>query len=313
MSGGQPGGSAPVRPCIGLALGSGAARGWAHVGVLRELASLGIEPHVIAGTSIGALVGGAYASGHLDRFEEWICGLDRRKIMKYLDVTSPTGGGFIQGKRLMDFFRGRIGDIRIEDLDRPYGAIATDLASGREVWFRDGSLFDAVRASIALPGLFTPEKIADQWLVDGGLVNPVPVSLCRALGAEVVVAVNLNHGIVGRHIRKAAPKKATARAAPSLFERVSDRLRGQATSWVRELFGEDGTPGLVDVVAGAQYIMQDRITRSRMAGDPPDVVLTPRLAHIRLMDFDRAAEAIDEGRAAVSRATAALQDIADAG
>jgi NTE family protein len=231
--------------------------------------------------------------------------------MRYLDVTSPTGGGFIEGKRLMDFFRDHIGDILIEHLDRPYGAVAADLVSGREVWFREGSLFDAVRASISLPGLFTPVKFEDQWLVDGGLVNPVPVSLCRALGADVVIAVNLNHGIVGRNIRKGPPARAEVGDESGLLERLSDGLRGRATSWVKDLIGENDTPGLFDVVAGAQYIMQDRITRSRMAGDPPDVLLTPRLAHIRLMEFDRAAEAIDEGRAAVRRAAAALQEFAE--
>ena len=300
-------------PRIGLALGSGSARGWAHIGVIRELNHLGITPHVVCGTSIGALVGGLYAAGHLDSLESWIRRLDWREILRYLDVTLLMGGGFVEGRRLIDFFRREMGDQPIESLTTPFAAVATDLATGQEVWFRDGSLLDAIRASFALPGLFTPVHLEGRWLVDGGLVNPVPVSVCRALGADVVIAVNLNGDVVGKHLRRTVAQPVVSeskRAEATLIEKWSRELKQRTNSLVTQLFESSaGTPGLFDVVAGSINIMQHRITRSRMAGDPPDIVLTPRLAHIGLMEFDRADEAIKEGGASARRASHVLQDL----
>lgn len=297
------------RPRIGLALGSGSARGWAHVGVIRGLAELGVEPDVVCGTSIGALVGGAYCAGHLDTLEEWIGRMDRREVLRYLDLNLLEGGGFIEGKRLVDFFRERFGDIDIDELDKSFAAVATDLSTGREIWLRQGSLLDAMRASFALPGLFTPARLEHRWVVDGGLVNPVPVSVCRALGAEVVFAVNLNADLMGRHMMRAGAR-AHGRQEPGgeeeeesgLFEKLSDEIKHRANSLLGAGGPSETEVGLFDVIAGSINIMQDRITRSRMGGDPPDVVLAPRLARIGLMEFHRAAEAIEEGRAAVRRA-----------
>jgi NTE family protein len=184
------------RPIVGLALGSGAARGWAHIGVLRELTRMGIEPQVVTGASVSAIVAGAYACGNLDAFEEWISGLGRVDIIRLLDARM-TGGGFLQGKRLMDAIEKRIGNPDIADLDIAFGCVATELGSGREIWLREGSLLDACRASIAMPGLFAPYRQSDNsLLVDGGLVNAVPVSLARAMGADIVIAVNLNGDLV---------------------------------------------------------------------------------------------------------------------
>lgn len=305
--------SASEGPRIGLALGSGSARGWAHIGVIRELNRLGITPHVVCGTSIGALVGGLYAAGHLDRLESWIRRLDWREILRYLDVTLLMGGGFMEGRRLIDFFRRDMGDQPIESLDMPFAAVATDLATGQEIWFRDGSLLDAIRASFALPGLFTPVRLDDRWLVDGGLVNPVPVSVCRALGADVVIAVNLNGDVVGKHLRRTVAQPVVSeskQAEATLIEKWSHELKQRTNSLVAQLFESSaGTPGLFDVVAGSINIMQHRITRSRMAGDPPDIVLAPRLAHIGLMEFDRADEAINEGGTSARRASHALQEL----
>lgn len=301
------------RPVIGLALGGGAARGWSHIGVIRELAALGVKPDVICGTSIGALVGGLYASGHLDPFEAWIRELDKADIVRYLDVKPLAGGGFVEGKRLIEFFRERFGDIAIEKLSKPFGAVATDLNSGQEIWLREGSVLDAIRASIALPGIFKPVKLHDRWLVDGGLVNPVPVSLCRALGAELVIAVNLNGDIVGRRRRgKPRAAKGTVNSGESVLEKLSAELKQRASVLVSQLFpAPAGAPGMFDVLADAINIMQDRLTRSRMAGDPPDLVLTPRLAHIGLLEFDRAQEAIAEGEASVRRMAPALRELLD--
>ncbi len=285
---------------IGLALGSGSARGWAHIGVVRELEALGITPRTVCGTSTGALVGAAFVMGKLDLLESWVRGMNTRNVVKYFDIRLVVGGGFVEGKWLMDFLRHRFGDVMIEDLPTPFGAVATDLKSGREVWIRSGPLWDAVRASIALPGFLTPVRVDDQWLVDGGLVNPVPVSLCRAMGAEKIIAVNLNGDIVGRHFSE--EKKAAAGTEARLLNKLTIRLKERVKT---------GTPGLFDVLAGAINIMQDRITVGRLADHPPDVMITPRLAHIGLLEFDRAAEAIEEGRQAVRRVVAQLQTLGE--
>lgn len=301
---------------IGLALGSGSARGWAHIGVTRALSEIGIEPEVIAGSSIGALVGAAYASDHLDKLEDWVESLTWKEIFDYLDL-SLMGGGFIQGEKLLQFAREQVGDPSIESLPRQFGIVATELDTGREIWFREGSLLDGVRASIGLPGLLTPVKLKGRWLVDGGLANPVPVSLCRAMGADVVIAVNLNGDIVGKHGHRrtdqAESLETEARAATNYLERISTQFKnglyGRKGFLRSQLFGENiDTPGLFEVLAGSINIMQDRITRSRMAGDPPEVILSPRLSHIGLLEFDQAAIAIEEGRACVKRMRSALEE-----
>lgn len=289
---------------IGLALGSGSARGWAHIGAIRALSDAGIHADIVCGASSGALVAAAHASDRLDKLEAWVCTLTWRDIVRFMDV-NLMGGGFIQGERLMTFFRQYMRDVSIEDLPRCFGAVATELETGREVWLTEGSLLDAVRASIALPGLFSPVRRGDRWLVDGGLVNPVPVSLCRALGAEVVIAINLNGEIVGKHMRagdagKASPEKPENELFRMLVGHMQT-VKERAREWFPQLAETDEAPGLFEVMATSINIMQDRITKSRMAGDPPDVVLNPRLAHIGLLEFDRAKEAISEGRACVER------------
>ena len=290
-----------TRPKIGLALGSGSARGWSHFGVIRALAERGIHPDVVSGTSIGALVGAYLAAGSLDEMEAWVRSLRRRDVMGLLDIT--LSGGLIAGEKLFDRLRQTIGeDLTIEDCELPYGAVATNLATGNEVWLREGGLLAAVRASIALPGLFTPVKRDGRWLVDGGLVNPVPVSLCRAMGADIVIAVDLNSDLLERfplvtQEHAARPEKAGEEAG------WADRLEGLVDKlwpWGRNGEQED-LPSFLEVLARSTNIMSVRITRSRMAGDPPDVLLSPRLAHIGLMDFHLAATAIEEGRAEVER------------
>lgn len=288
------------KPIIGLALGSGSARGWAHIGVIRALAEAGVQPDIVCGTSIGALVGAAYASGELDRLEAWVGELTLHEVASYFDLS--LGGGMIKGAKLIDFFRRHIQDQEITALSLRFAAVATDLASGREVWLRDGKVLDAVRASIALPGLFTPARRDGRWLVDGGLVNPVPVSLCRAMGAETVIAVDLNTDIIGRHLRRHQPSARRKTQAPEgradrLMNQVQDRLSTLQLPWSwRE--ADDSPPSLFDTIATSLNIMQVHIGRSRLAGEPPDIMITPRLAHVQLLEFHRAAEAIAEGRRA---------------
>lgn len=294
------------KPLVGLALGSGAARGWAHIGVVRELADLGIRVDVVTGSSVGAVVGAALASGNLDSFEHWISGLRRVDIIRLLDARMA-GGGFLQGKRLMDAIRARIGDPMIRELSMSFACVATELGTGREIWLREGSLLEACRASIALPGLFAPvRRDNDTLLIDGGVVNPVPVSLARALGADVVIAVDLNDGLVGFRGATGATPAVPEKPRDSTLARLNAKIRTglgvRLDAYISSL-RRVGTPepGLFDVIVAAIDIMQDRITRSRMAGEPPDVHIRPRLSHIGLMDFDRAAECIVEGRLATRR------------
>jgi NTE family protein len=258
----------PEEQTIGIALGAGAARGWAHVGVLRALEEAGIQPRVVCGTSIGAMIGALYADNRLEDLESWCAGLTWKKVMGFFDLTF--GGGLLKGARVTGFLREHFGDRQIADLARPFAAVATDLKSGQEIWLRDGPIIDAVRASIALPGLFMPHTINGRILVDGALVNPVPVSLCRALGATFVIAVDLSSHLVGPAVRKVTAEN------------------------------KAHVPGMAEVVMDSLHIMSTRITRSRLAGEPADVVLMPRLGQFRLLDYHRASEAITEGRDATA-------------
>ncbi|CAG0972202.1 putative NTE family protein [Rhodocyclaceae bacterium] len=281
------------RPRVGLVLGSGSARGWAHIGVIRGLAAMGIEPDLVCGCSIGALVGAAYAEGGLDGFEEWVRSLGWQDVLGLLDVS--LGGGLIKGDKLMAFFEQHFVDRDFDTLPLPFACVATDLESGREVWLREGSVSAAVRASIALPGLFAPMRRDDRLLVDGGLVNPVPVSLARALGADIVIAVDLGSDIVGSALRKAEDDGA---AAPGWGRRLLNSLG---------LGGGGDLPPMSSVMTTSIHIMQTRIARSRLAGEPADVLLSPRLAGLALMDYHRADEAIAEGRAVVERMRPAIE------
>lgn len=305
--------TSPHLGSIGLVLGSGSARGWSHVGVIRALAEMGVEPDIVCGTSIGALVGAAYVSGHLDTLESRIRDLNRRDLLHYMDFTLTARGGFFAGEGMMDFFRQHIGDVSIEGLPKPFATVATDLTTGREVWLERGPLLQAVRASIALPGIFTPVQSGDQWLVDGGLVNPVPVSLCRAMGAEMVIAVNLNGDLADRYLsrnRAKADRKPSPNAEGKLLDRLSNGIKERATTLMSQALQPFArTPGLFDVLATSINIMQEHITRSRMVEDPPDVVLAPRLAHLGLLKFDRGEEAIEEGAACVGRMRPVLRDV----
>ena len=281
------------KPRIGLALGSGSARGWAHIGAIRALEEKGVKPDLICGTSIGALVGAVYASGQLDELEQWVTGLAWTNVVRLMDITWK--GGLIRGQRLFNLFRATFRDIDISELDMPFGAIATELTSGREIWLRHGKLFDVVRASIATPGLFTPVVQDGTILVDGGLVNPVPVSMCRALGAEVVIAVDLSWGKLGPYrdrSRSVAPREVPgwlARLRPGWVEKKSKT--------------EDRTsiPSIFEVFSTSLDVVEMRVARSRLSGDPADVLVTPLLPDFATMDYHRAQEAIEEGRAAVER------------
>ena len=289
---------------IGLALGGGAARGWAHIGVLKALAKAGIKPDIIAGTSIGAVVGGCFAAGHMDTLESWARELTPKRIFGYLDF-NLAGNGLISGQRLCDRLERHLGDCNIEDLGTRFTAVATEIGTGHEHWLSRGRLVDAVRASYALPGVFRPVKVGGRWLFDGALVNPIPVSVCRALGARYVIAVNLNFDVLGRGSVILAPEDTYAEDDTQLHAAVEaekHEKKGVRALLQRQIFGRgDGAPGISTVMVDAFNIVQDRIARSRLAGDPPDAMISPRLQDIGLFDFHRADEAIERGVYAVER------------
>lgn len=294
---------------IGLALGSGSARGWSHIGVIRELEKREIFPEVICGTSIGSIVGAAYASNQLDDLEAWVKTLEWRDVVGFMDLNIGGKGGLFKGKKLFDYMKERFGDYEITQLPKKFGAVATDLDTGIEVWMKKGELLSAVRASISLPAIFTPVYRDERWLVDGGLVNPVPVSLCRAMGAEFIIAVDLNSDLLesSRSNKKEEEEikpESNNSEKPSFWEAARDRIT--SGFWGREVSEslsqeKDDRPSMIEVISKSLSIMQVRITRSRMAGDPPDILITPKLNYIGLMEFHRASEAIEEGRLAVER------------
>jgi NTE family protein len=305
---------------VGVALGAGSARGISHIGVLQGLRDLGIEPSVVCGCSMGALVGASYATGHLDDLAEWAGSLTTRSILHYISFRLLAQGGVAEANALIEYLCASFGNPAIESLDKSFVAVATDLYRGREVWLQEGLLWDAVRASIAIPGMLTPVLWRDRWLTDGALVNPVPVSVCHALGADVVIAVNPS----GFMVRRGPPPhdladeneaEALDLVAPGerggLLGRIGDIWQG-----ARQLVGAKGpgsktvakivAPGALEVMQGAIVVMQDRITRSRLAGEPPDVMLLPRVNHIGLLEYHRASEAIAAGRECVERAQEAI-------
>jgi NTE family protein len=272
------------RPTIGLALGGGAARGFAHIGVIRTLAAKGIRPDVICGTSIGAVVGGALATDRLDVLEAWARSLSKRRVLGYLDL-SLGGSGLITGARLAARLDEALGDIAIEDLPVRFAAIATEIGTGHEIWLTRGRLSDA-------------------------LVNPVPVAAARALGARLVVAVNLNAELFGRGttISSHGSDESDALRKTLGERRGLRRMLGSEREMKRQVLGSPGSPGLLTVMSEAFNIMQDRITRARLAGDPPDVLIQPHLGRVGLFDFHRADETIALGAEAAERAIGPLVD-----
>jgi NTE family protein len=270
---------------LGIALGSGGARGWAHVGVLRALDEAGLAPAVVCGTSIGAVIGAVYLTGHLAAFASFLRRLNRVRLSQYFDFTIG-GSGLIAGKRVAKVLRPIFADTRIEGLPRPFGCVATDLESGDEVWLRDGPLLEALAASYAIPGLFPPVRRHGRFLFDGALVNPVPASLARALGASTVIAVDVNAGILAR----------------------SDFSADQPAGMRRSLFARArGAPSTFGVLSRSLQLVQTRLSSIRLAEDPPALVLRPDVGRIGPLEFHRAAECMEAGAASVRHALPALR------
>ena len=306
---GKPHLSAARKPKIGLALGSGVARGWAHIGVINCLLKEGIKPDIIAGTSIGAVVGGALACNSLDAIEHWARSLGKSNMFRFLDIKLG-GSGLFGSDKLNTQMKEHFGHQQFSDLATPFTAVACELRTGHEVWLKDGPISEAIRASFALPGIFEPRQVKGQWLVDGALVNPVPVSVCRAAGCDLVIAVNLAEDIFGRaRARREGALETDEYGVFSEDELTPNFQASGNRSLLRRFFGhKKDAPSMFANLVASIHIMQNRLSRSRLAGDPPDVTITPRCGHVGLMEFHRASELIDEGERAFDLSKQQLRD-----
>lgn len=297
-------------PSVGIALGSGAAKGWAHIGVLNGLAAMGIKPDKVAGCSVGALVGAAYAHDHLPELEEWVRSFSSWDVLGLMDIRWRKGG-LIGGDKVFDVLQARIGDVNIENLNRPFAAVATDLYSGQEIWFTEGDLRQAVRASCSMPGILAPVRQGDRWLVDGAVVNPVPVSVSRAMGVDVVIAVDLYGYHSGRiqvlPVSMTSQKNVEAEMdMPARQETGFMDLFARGRDYVSNLtdkfsLGTKSNPGMIAVMSQSMGILEQRHKRARLMGDPPDICIVPEVGNIGTMEFHRADEAIAAGEAAVEK------------
>lgn len=318
--------TASPEPCIGIALGSGAAKGFSHIGVLRALNEMGIRPQVIAGSSMGAFVGSAYAAGCLDKLEEWVNMLDNWRVFSLLDINWTLSGGVLGGKKPFQAFFENFAYENIEDLPLPFTAVATDLHSGQEIWLRQGNLSEAVSASCSIPGLLSAKQLSGRWLIDGAVVNPVPVDVCRAMGATCVIAVDVTEDGVSLRERQQGEVKTVVSeersaedpAPESAAEESESRSLNNLLLQGREQLSQIGkrltqtapsTPGMLDTMTTAMEILERRHKRSRLMGSPPDVLIMPKVGDIGAMEFSRAAEAVEAGSAEVMRLRSWLEDV----
>jgi len=289
---------------VGLVLGSGSSRGWAHVGVIEALEEAGIPVDMIAGCSVGSYVGAIYASGGLGSLKQFILGMNGEKMFSYFDVVIPRSGLLDGNKKLREFLSGHTDAETFEELKIPLKMVATDLESGDKVVMNSGNLFMALRASMSMPGLFAPVEYKGRWLVDGGLVDPVPVSVARAMGADVVIAVDLNSGLISRKQReRLAAAPAAEQPQPEyrneMTKKLADHYAEAETTFTNKIRSflniDDPTPDIMETVSGAIGIMQERITRINLAVEPPDILVQPRLGEMSMMDFGQVEKAIEEG------------------
>ncbi len=293
-----------IKPKIGLALGSGSARGMSHIGVIRALEAIGVKPDVVAGCSVGSMVGASYATSNLNKLEDWALSMTESKIRTFLSLNF-NASGFVNASKLQKLFEHTIGleSMTFEEMDMPFAAVATNLSNGREIWLKDGSVHDALWSSMAFPGLFPCVAMDGKWLVDGGLVNPVPVSLCRALGADIVIAVNLNSDIINSY-QVVDEQDEIIEEEPDEEDGFWNKTKYNFQKAIK-LISSDGStvksPKGIDVISNSIHIMSSHLTRSRLAGDPPDVLLQPRLNNVGLLQLYKARDCIEEGKACVER------------
>ncbi|WP_075181928.1 patatin-like phospholipase RssA [Pantoea sp. 1.19] len=282
---------------IGLALGAGAAKGWAHIGVINALQRAGIQAEVVAGSSVGALVGGAWASDRLPALESWVRAFRYWDVIRLMDF-SWRRGGLLRGDRVFSHVRQIVSETDIRRCRHRFGAVATNLSTGRELWLTKGDLHVAMRASCSMPGLLPAVNLNGYWLVDGAVVNPVPVSLTRALGADIVIAVDLQHDahLIAEETLSVTPQETADEPASSDWR---SRLRQRFTQLNTRRAVTP--PGAMQIMSTSIQMLENRLKRHRMAGDPPDVLLQPLCPQIATLDFHRAGEAIAAGELAVEK------------
>ncbi|CNE56697.1 patatin-like phospholipase RssA [Yersinia nurmii] len=283
---------------VGLALGAGAAKGWAHIGVINALKKLDVEIDIIAGCSVGALVGAAQATQHMPELERWVRSFSYWDVIKLMDF-SWRRGGLLRGERVFN----AVGELlSIDDISQctiPFGAVATNLSTGRELWLTEGNVHQAIRASCSMPGLFSPVLLDGYWLVDGAVVNPVPVSLTRAMGADVVIAVDLQHDAHLMQQDQLSISMPTEETPSDIPQNWRSRLRERIAYLAPKR--SDTPPSAMEIMSTSIQVLENRLKRNRMAGDPPDVLIQPYCPQISTLDFHRADEAIAAGELAVER------------
>lgn len=297
-------------PTVSLVLGSGGARGLAHIGAIQAIEAAGFRISAIAGASIGALIGGIHAAGRLSEYRDWVCALERRDVLRLLDFAFGHPG-LIKGERVIGAMRELVGEHRIEELSVPFTAVATDLDGQREVWITEGPLFDAIRASIAIPMVFTPYKVGARELVDGGLLSPLPIAATRRHQADFVVAVDVNDRVRAAlrdlpHSRQAAERSAededTGKSDPEDSDEQQASVKARVAAWFEGLFpdrpAQPAQPGLVDLMARSLDTVQAQISRMQLALDPPDLLIRVPRDACMFYEFWRAEELIEIGREA---------------
>ncbi|MDT0594258.1 patatin-like phospholipase RssA [Glaciecola petra] len=285
---------------IGLALGAGAARGWSHIGIIKALQEMGVKIDVVAGCSIGAYVGSAFASGKLNELEEWSYSLSEWQVFKLLGIGFKRGG-IASGQKVFEKHKIDFCASTFEEMNIPFAAVATDLYSGKEVVFNSGDIEHAIQASCAIPALFAPIEREGRWLVDGAVVNPVPVNQCRQLGADFVIAVNLSADFRPQLIEKFEHEhEVNVQKTDDFIDKAND-------GFMKQWFSPDPkpnkkrAPGIMSVMSSSLEILQARVTRSRLAGDPPDLLIEPQLRDVGLLEFHRAEELASKGYESVQR------------
>ncbi|EEP91415.1 patatin-like phospholipase RssA [Yersinia kristensenii] len=283
---------------VGLALGAGAAKGWAHIGVINALKKMGVEIDVVAGCSVGSLVGAAYASDHLEVMERWVRSFKYWDVIRMMDF-SWRRGGLLRGERVFNVVNEIIEVQDIAECALPFGCVVTNLTTGRELWFTEGDIKQAIRASCSMPGLFSPVLFEGYWLVDGAVVNPVPISLARAMGADIVIAVDLQHDahLIAQDIF--SPQT----PIESKFAEIPDNWHRRLKARITDLTSNPikNAPSAMEIMSTSIQVLENRLKRNRMAGDPPDVLIQPYCPQISMLDFHRADESIAAGQLAVEK------------
>lgn len=288
--------AADARMQISLVLGSGGARGYAHIGVIEELVAQGFDIRSIAGSSMGALVGGVYAAGKLAAYRDWVLTLARFDVFKLLDIT-VRGGGFIKGNRIISALRDQVGEVNIEDLPISFTAVAVDLDAHREVWFSQGSLFEAIRASIAIPTVFRPHRYQGRLLVDGGLLNPLPVSPTLRDHTQATIAVDVNAAaepLDDGNAGESSRVEENEGAGNGLMPRMRRMLGGRSST--DQVHDASRDPSVIDLFARSLDTVQETITRLKLAAQPPDLLITIPRNVCTFYDFHRAESVIEWGR-----------------